>query len=193
MTKVIIAGPNLRDQSKGTFHVHAPGCRDLTRVARKEPEYKNATVEDVASRQEIVELLYEDQMDEWERAHPGDTLDWREYDDIYLFPCCEKLDLPDLSPSDDEVEEEDEDDPIEHATSMASEHGASDGEQTAEDALGEAAIAGYMEENVDEVLMEEASSEDLDQVATAYVEAFIDAFTDKCREALHSFLEGEDE
>ena len=27
--RVTIVGPNLKDQSKGSFHVHKAGCRDL--------------------------------------------------------------------------------------------------------------------------------------------------------------------
>lgn len=29
--RVVIVGPNLSDQSKGSFHVHAEGCADLRR------------------------------------------------------------------------------------------------------------------------------------------------------------------
>jgi hypothetical protein len=29
--RIVVVGPNLRDQSKGTFHVHAEGCADLRR------------------------------------------------------------------------------------------------------------------------------------------------------------------
>lgn len=34
-----VVGPNLRDQSKGSFHVHAVGCRDMQRMARRDPEF----------------------------------------------------------------------------------------------------------------------------------------------------------
>lgn len=34
-----VVGPNLRDQSKGSFHVHAAGCRDMKRMAKRDPEF----------------------------------------------------------------------------------------------------------------------------------------------------------
>lgn len=37
--KLHVVGPNLRDQSKGSFHVHAHGCGDMSRMARRDPEF----------------------------------------------------------------------------------------------------------------------------------------------------------
>ena len=34
-----VVGPNLQDQSQGSFHVHAVGCRDMQRMARRDPEF----------------------------------------------------------------------------------------------------------------------------------------------------------
>jgi hypothetical protein len=32
---VRISGPNLRDQTKGSFHVHREGCADIKKAAKK--------------------------------------------------------------------------------------------------------------------------------------------------------------
>jgi hypothetical protein len=61
------------------------------------------------SRQEIVEWLYDDHMTEEERDR-GTTPDWREYDDIYLFPCLKALPDQADEPEEEEDEEVDEDD-----------------------------------------------------------------------------------
>lgn len=109
--QVTICGPNLRDQSKGTFHVHAAGCGDLVRHARREPEYSNGWTVEVSSRREIVEAIYSDHMDEERgeiehyKSHPDDAarmgrtpemlaqgVQWTDYDDLHVFPC---VDLPD--------------------------------------------------------------------------------------------------
>lgn len=34
--EIVVIGPNLRDQSKGSFHVHAAGCADIKRNYRQE-------------------------------------------------------------------------------------------------------------------------------------------------------------
>jgi hypothetical protein len=112
---VVICGPNLNDQRKGTFHVHASGCHDLVKNARREPEYRNGWVVDVNSREDIVRAIYSDHIAEhqaeldWMRNNPDSddakrytkdghdipkVADWRHYDDVYLFPC---VTLPDES------------------------------------------------------------------------------------------------
>jgi hypothetical protein len=48
--KVTICGPNLRNQSKGAIHVHAEGCADLTKNARREPAYKEGWTIDAYSK-----------------------------------------------------------------------------------------------------------------------------------------------
>lgn len=57
-TNVAIIGPNLYDQSKGTFHVHTAECRD-GHNARKYPPGARWEVE-VDSRVEVSMLVYED-------------------------------------------------------------------------------------------------------------------------------------
>lgn len=47
-----VCGPNLRDQSQGSFVVHAAGCRDAVRLARKDP----AVAEELRSAPKGVEF-----------------------------------------------------------------------------------------------------------------------------------------
>jgi hypothetical protein len=81
--QVVIIGPNLLDQSQGSFHVHAYGCADTTRNA----EYRHHRddinrPEDVASVKDIVELTYVDQLAE----DPEST--WQDLvTDFKIFPC----------------------------------------------------------------------------------------------------------
>ena len=81
--QVAIAGPNLNDQSKGTFHVHAAGCADLKRGARREPEYGNAWVIEAASQTEVCDAVY-----------PADQFECESGEYVYdfnFFPCCDQL------------------------------------------------------------------------------------------------------
>lgn len=82
--RVSICGPNLRDQSKGQFHVHAANCTDLTRNIRREPEYRNGWEMDAASRVEVCDAIYPPEDFECES---GDYLD-----DLHFFPCTKGLD-----------------------------------------------------------------------------------------------------
>lgn len=81
--RVTVCGPNLRDQSKGTFHVHHETCGDLRSRLRQEPEYGNGWTIDVDTREEIVRAIYSDHMAEAEQPAR-----WQDYDDLYIFPCC---------------------------------------------------------------------------------------------------------
>jgi hypothetical protein len=82
---VVVCGPNLRDQSKGSFHVHAAGCADLTRSATREPEYANGWALTVGTRLDVAGEVYADMIDE-----SGD--DAASYvDDFHFFPCCDAL------------------------------------------------------------------------------------------------------
>ncbi len=75
MTKVIVVGPNLPDQSKGSFHVHAVGCSDLNHYGR-EFDSDKANPLDVSGVEEIADYVYDFE------ENP------REYvNDIYVFPC----------------------------------------------------------------------------------------------------------
>lgn len=89
--RVTICGPNLRDQSKGTFHVHAAGCADLVRGANREPEYRNGWSIDADHRVAVAFEVYSDMIDE----HAGDGTQWEKaegyLDDFHFFPCCAEL------------------------------------------------------------------------------------------------------
>lgn len=83
--RVTLCGPNLRDQSKGTFHVHAADCTDLTRGARREPEYRNGWTIDADFRTDVAIEVYADHMDE-NGDEPSAYVS-----DFYFFPCCAAL------------------------------------------------------------------------------------------------------
>jgi hypothetical protein len=83
--KVTICGPNLNDQSKGTFHVHAEGCADLKRNAQREPEYRHGWTIEAASRDEVGDEIYADHIAEGS-MRPGEGAD-----DCHFFPCCDGL------------------------------------------------------------------------------------------------------
>ena len=79
-TSVVIVGPNLQDQSKGSFHVHSEGCRDLHKAVYRFEEIDWVT--DVSSVQEIVETIYGSIIEE----NPDTT--WEDYaSDIHILPC----------------------------------------------------------------------------------------------------------
>jgi hypothetical protein len=56
--RVTIIGPNLRDQSKGTFHVHAEGCADIARSARRDPAFRDGWTIEAASATEVSDAVY---------------------------------------------------------------------------------------------------------------------------------------
>jgi hypothetical protein len=84
---VTIIGPNLRDQSKGSFHVHASGCADIAKTARRDPAYADAswTIE-ASTRDDVVLEVYSDMIEDNDR---DPIEDYR--DDLYFFPCCTQL------------------------------------------------------------------------------------------------------
>jgi hypothetical protein len=93
---VRISGPNLRDQTKGSFHVHREGCADIKKAAKSDPAFskREAHVLDVASAQDVAEFIYADQI-----AENGDSpLDY--LSDFHFAPCT--ADLP-LQTSEQEV------------------------------------------------------------------------------------------
>lgn len=92
--KVAIIGPNLYDQSKGTFHVHTASCRD-GKNGRKYPlSYRHEY--EAASRFDVAESVYSDHAGDY-GYEPGSA----EYDDyiadtvidFYFHGCV--ADLPD--------------------------------------------------------------------------------------------------
>jgi hypothetical protein len=79
VTSVIVLGPNLPDQSKGSFHVHAVGCADINRS----PIYQSSefwgdkqSPMDVNSVEEIAEAVYDFE------ENPTEYVS-----DFYVFPC----------------------------------------------------------------------------------------------------------
>jgi hypothetical protein len=80
-----VVGPNLRDQSKGSFHVHAEGCRDMQRMAKRDQEFQveldNGAVE-FDSLTGVVDYCYP----------PGDfECESGEYMSDFHFAPCVKL------------------------------------------------------------------------------------------------------
>lgn len=80
MIEVMILGPNLLDQSTGSFHVHRVGCADIKRrypMALRTAESYTMPAE---CEQEVVESIYADFLD--------DGRSWNDYaDDVRIFPC----------------------------------------------------------------------------------------------------------
>jgi len=73
--KLNIYGPNLRDQSKGTFVVHAASCRDCGKLRG---EVLN--VADCATICDAVRVVYQDQINEGMPIEDG-------INDMHFAPC----------------------------------------------------------------------------------------------------------
>lgn len=83
--RVTICGPNLNDQSKGQFHIHAADCADLKKHAQREPEYRNGWTIEASSRDEVGDSIYEDHIEEGS-MDPGEGTS-----DCHFFPCTAGL------------------------------------------------------------------------------------------------------
>lgn len=88
MTAVTIIGPNLYDQSKGQFHVHAQGCSDITRDPKRYG-YEQASPHmstEAGSYADVAEYVYEDIMAE---AEPGSRYTEADayVDEFHFAPC----------------------------------------------------------------------------------------------------------
>ena len=84
--KVAVLGPNLRVNDE-TFHVHARGCSDIKKnygPGKKIGGEDLGWIIDVGSRQDIVEAIYCEHMEENGDTGPDD---WKLYDDLRVFPC----------------------------------------------------------------------------------------------------------
>lgn len=81
--RVTICGPNLRDQSKGSFHVHAQHCLDLRKRVTREPEYANGWTIEADSRVEVCDVVYPPENFECES---GEHLS-----DFHFFPCVTEI------------------------------------------------------------------------------------------------------
>lgn len=95
---VRVCGPNLRDQSKGQFDVHADGCADLSKYGpgRRKGGDRNGEVEmlvDAATYKDVSEAVYADHAcDDNEYDSPG----YHEYlesavQDFHFAPCVKGL------------------------------------------------------------------------------------------------------
>lgn len=92
--RVVIFGPNLMDQSKGQFHVHAAGCGDAKHYG---PRGKYGGEEggweiEVAGKIDIVWAVYSNQLEETGEDEAGQNeiaKDW--LSDFWFAPCCEGL------------------------------------------------------------------------------------------------------
>lgn len=86
--KVHIIGPNLPDQSKGSFHVHAEGCADVERsVNYRSPDFatdKRITWE-ARSQLDVAAQTYADQIAEGSMTAEDGVFD------MHFFPCCQDL------------------------------------------------------------------------------------------------------
>lgn len=90
MPAVAIIGPNLYNQSKGQFHVHAKDCSDIERDPKRYG-YASAAphmVAEAASEDEVAEFVYGDMMDE---AEPGSRWAKAEayVEEFHFAPCVE--------------------------------------------------------------------------------------------------------
>lgn len=87
--RVAVIGPNLRNQSKGQFHVHTEFCSHHLPMALSEPEYANPQIFEASSCTEVVDAIYPP--DEYERDM-GDPIECAAYmRDFYFFPCVKDL------------------------------------------------------------------------------------------------------
>lgn len=80
--KVSVLGPN--GINDATFHVHAEGCRDITRYGRLEREWSF----DADSVQHTTEVLFSDFIGTEETFTAGRYTTWEDYvHEIRFFPC----------------------------------------------------------------------------------------------------------
>lgn len=84
---VSIIGPNLRDQSQGEFHVHAAGCRDIARMAHRDPEFLNPWTIDADSTDDVVLALYGPDAGDFD-LDPDDPDDIAAYAASFHFAPC---------------------------------------------------------------------------------------------------------
>jgi len=86
---VQVCGPNLKNESKGSFHVHAEGCRDLRQYGpgRKRGGHENGEetyVWAVDSKLDVVAEIYSNILDENEHSRPEEFLS-----DFWFAPCVD--------------------------------------------------------------------------------------------------------
>lgn len=86
--RVVIVGPNLYDQSRGQFHVHAEGCADLQRDPdmRESIATQGGITLDAGTRLDVEESIYGPEAGDFDRPHRGAWLD-----EFHFAPCCKEL------------------------------------------------------------------------------------------------------
>lgn len=89
--EVVILGPNLRDQSRGDFHVHASGCSHLRR-----PEYRGISAYPITiqERVDVAEFIYDDHLGDHgiQEGTPEAKAFYEEsLGDLYFLACAEAL------------------------------------------------------------------------------------------------------
>jgi hypothetical protein len=97
MTSISIFGPNLNDQSKGQFHVHAAGCGDCKHYGRGKFGGETGWHIDAESQLDVCSEIYADHLSDYglstEDAEGVEMLtDW--LSDLWFAPC---LSLPEKS------------------------------------------------------------------------------------------------
>lgn len=91
---VMVHGPNLRDQSKGQFHVHTIECKDNAKEIRNNGSEYPMKIE-VESRLDVVEDVYHDQLNEQPDDDNGPNREatkrsWLD-GEFHFAPCCKSL------------------------------------------------------------------------------------------------------
>lgn len=91
--QVHIIGPNLPDQSKGSFHVHAFGCADVQRNHERAPDfaYDRTNPWDVTSRIDAAAQTFADQIDEGSMTAEDGV------HDMWFAPCVSELPHDDIA------------------------------------------------------------------------------------------------
>jgi hypothetical protein len=83
---LVVIGPNLADQSKGQFHVHATGCADVAKYVRQGHRPWSVVA---SSRTEVAEDVFGEVVMDRE-GEPGFDFDEAiaaELGEIYFLPC----------------------------------------------------------------------------------------------------------
>lgn len=93
-SKLTIHGPNLNDQSKGTFHVHTADCRDNDREVKNNGSVDPWTI-DADSIDDVVDHVYSDQFAEQPDRREPDS--YEHYVADFHFAPCVKLNRRDGS------------------------------------------------------------------------------------------------
>lgn len=91
--KVVVIGPNLPNQSKGSFHVHEASCADIERNREyRSPDFgfDRTHPYEMDSRMDVTTFVYPPSDFDYD---PTDASDSDAYlSDIYFFPCTSDLD-----------------------------------------------------------------------------------------------------